>query len=93
MTGAELAPSEHQDPAVRRVLATLAKAGWTLRKEGHWGKLYCPCKNGGCTTIPVPGTPQIAGQAAKRIQRLASRCPREPDDPRRSLTGRPRGSR
>lgn len=90
MTGPEVSPSEHPNPAVRKQLIVLVKAGWKLRKEGHWGRLYCPCDNGGCTTIPVSGTAQNPEQEVKRIKRIASRCPREPDDPRRSLAGRPR---
>ena len=90
MTGQVLNPSEHGEHDVRRVLRALVRKGWTLRKEGHWGKLYCPCDGGGCTTIPVPGTPENASQAARRITRLAARCPLKPGDPRRSLTGRPR---
>jgi hypothetical protein len=91
MTGADLSPSEHQDPEVQRVLRMLVEKKWTLRKEGHWGRLYCPCA-GKCTTIPVGGTPRNAGQAARKIERLAARCPLDPDDPRRSLAGRPRDS-
>ena len=87
MTGAELSPSKHQDPAVRSVLKDLVDQGWTLRKEGHWGRLYCPCPGGGCTTIPVGGTPKNPGQAAKTIKRLAGRCPLPPGDPNRSVTG------
>lgn len=93
MTGAELNPSEHQDPEVKRVLRKLVKEGWTLRAEGHWGRLYCPCPDGGCTTIPVSGTGKNPGQDARRIERMAARCPLDPDDPRRSLAGRPRDSK
>lgn len=91
MTGAQLSLSAHPNPEIRRVLEELDKQKWVLRDEGHWGRLYCPCA-GKCTTIPVPGTPRNPGQAARRIARVAARCPLDPDDPRRSLAGRPRDS-
>jgi len=90
MTGAELNPSDHPDHEIRKVAKRLVEQGWTLRKEGHWGRLYCPCDDGGCTTIPVAGTPRNPGQAAVKIARLAKRCPLKPGDPRRSLAGSPR---
>jgi hypothetical protein len=85
MPGAELNPSDHSKPAVRKVLVELVRdKKWVLREEGHWGRLYCPC---GCTTIPVSGSPQNADNHARRIRRIAARCPLPPDDPRRSLAG------
>jgi hypothetical protein len=92
MPGPEMSPSSHRHPEVRRVLEDLVAEGWTLRREGHWGRLYCPCKDGGCTTIPVGGTLPKPDWVAKKIKRLASRCPLDLDDPRRSLAGKPRAS-
>jgi hypothetical protein len=90
MTGGELLPSAHRDPPVRRVLTLLVKdEGWSLTEGGHWGVLRCPCARM-CTTISVGGTPKNPGQEAKRIARLAKRCPLDPDDARRNLTGMPR---
>jgi hypothetical protein len=86
MTGKDLIPSEHQDAPVRRVLKKLVQRGWTLKKEGHWGRLYCPCDDH-CTTIPVGGTPKNPDQAARTIDRLAARCPLPGGDPRRTPTG------
>jgi hypothetical protein len=87
MTGAELDPSDHPDHEIRKLLKRLVQQRWTLRKEGHWGRLYCPCDDGGCTTIPVGGSPKNPGNTAKHIARLAKRCPLKPADPRRSLAG------
>ena len=92
MTGAELHPSDHKDPPVRKVLKKLVKKHWVLRKEGHWGRLYCPCSDGGCTTIPVSGTPGNADIEARKIERLAARCPLKPGDARRSVAGGARAS-
>jgi hypothetical protein len=86
MTGADLSPADHPHPAIKAVLKKLAKKKWKLRKEGHWGRLYCPCK-GKCTTIPVSGTPRNPEGEARKIERLAARCPMKPGDSRRSLAG------
>lgn len=80
MTGKELSPAAHQKSEVRKVLRALVAAGWTLREEGHWGRLHCPC---GCSAIHVPGTPRNPSHAARRILREARRCPLPQDDPRR----------
>lgn len=80
MVGREIEAGDHPDKDVRRALSRLTTEGWTLHKEGHWGRLYCPC---GCMTIPVPGTPGNSSAAARRISRAARRCPRPENDPRR----------
>ncbi|MFF8385083.1 hypothetical protein ACF053_15755 [Streptomyces kanasensis] len=89
MTGRDLKASDHPRKEVRRVLEKWTALGWALRKEGHWGRLYCPC-GAGCTAIPVSGSPQNDGTHARRIDRMASRCPLPESAPSRSLTGRPR---
>ena len=81
MVGRELAAADHQDKDVRRLLKRLTSEGWTLRKEGHWGRLYCPCS---CTTIPVSGTPRVPSRHAGHIARMAARCPLPEGDPRRA---------
>lgn len=87
MTGAEICPADHPKKAVRDVLRSLTGQGWRLHKGGHWGKLFCPCPHGGCTTIPVHGTPKNAERHARDILRRARLCPLPSYDPRRSLTG------
>ncbi|CAL9294460.1 hypothetical protein SUDANB25_02344 [Streptomyces sp. SudanB25_2051] len=89
MVGSELNPSDHPKKEVRRALERWTGEGWTLRKEAHWGRLYCPCE-ARCTTIPISGSPQNEGAHARRINRMASRCPLPPDAVNRSLAGRPR---
>lgn len=89
MVGREVLPSEHPKKEVRQVLEKWADQGWKIHKDGHLGKLYCPCE-ARCTTIPVSGTPQNASSHARRIDRLAARCPLPDDSPLRTLTGKPR---
>lgn len=80
VTGKEIDPAEHRDKDVRKALQSLVQAGWRLRKEGHWGRLSCPC---GCLRIQVPGTPGSASRTARRITREARHCPLPAEDPRR----------
>jgi hypothetical protein len=82
MTGSPLRASSHTKLEVRKVLEGLVDDGWVLCKEGHWGKLYCPCSPN-CTRITVPGTPKNPSVAARRIAREAARCPLPVGDPRR----------
>lgn len=88
MVGKELSLSE-LPKELREVIAPLIKKGWLLLKEGHKGRLVCPC---GCSAFDVPGTPRNAGNRAKRIKRESSRCPLPPDDPRRTLRGMDRST-
>jgi hypothetical protein len=81
MTGQEIDPAKHGKKEIREVLRALVAEGWTLRKEGHWGRLYCRC---GCLTISVPGTPGGKPErTARRIARQARRCPLPEGDARR----------
>lgn len=85
MPGKTVDPADHPDKDIRGWLEDPCDTGWTLHKEGHKFRLYCPC---GCTTIPIPGT---AGGNKKRLRlKIVSkvqRCPLPEGDPRRSLTG------
>lgn len=83
MVGKELRLSE-LPRELREVIAPLLDGGWILLKEGHKGRLLCPC---GCSSFDVPGTPRNAGNRAKRIKREATRCPLPDGDPRRTLRG------
>ncbi len=80
MVGKTLKTSELKKE-LRQVVESLVAEGWSARKEGHKGRLYCPC---GCSTIPVPGTPRDVDVAAKRIREAAARCPKPEDSPQRS---------
>lgn len=86
MVGVPLRASDHSKKEIRKVLEELTDAGWTIHADGHWGKLYCPCASR-CTTIPVSSTPKNDVNHARRIARLAARCPLPEGSPQRSLTG------
>ncbi|MGX2997038.1 hypothetical protein JNUCC64_22710 [Streptomyces sp. JNUCC 64] len=92
MAGRELKPSDHSKKDVRRILEKWVGRGWTLQRGGHWGKLSCPC-GAGCTVIPVAGSPRSEGHHARKIDRLASRCPSPPPEPPRRGPARQRRDR
>jgi hypothetical protein len=65
----------HPKPEVEKAIAYAEDRGWRWRKQGHWGRLYCPCGDREGCQIGVFGTPQNAGSHAKRIRRLVDNCP------------------
>lgn len=83
MVGYELSAADHPDGEIRDVLQGLVAADWSLRKEGHWGRLYCPCEGAHCLAIPVPGTVRNPGRAARNLARRAELCPLPEGDARR----------
>jgi hypothetical protein len=75
-SGEELTPTQIRsmlDPPVWRAVKDLWEMNWTIRKQGHGVRLYCPysCR----CTAPVPGTPRDSEHAAGRIVRAGRRCP------------------
>lgn len=90
MTGKAVDPSEHSNKDIRKELDYWVSMGWIFRKEGHGFRLYCPCE-GKCTTIPVGGTVPRPERRVRGIRTAAQLCPKDPEDPRRSLTGLGRG--
>lgn len=89
MVGKSLNPAAHPKAEVRDVLLKWVKAGFVIDEGAHWGTLRCTCESK-CTSISISRTPQNAGSHARKIDRLASRCPLPPESPNRSLSGRPR---
>lgn len=87
MVGKELTAKDIKDKDIRKAVEPLLKKGWTLHKEGHGTRLYCPCSGGGCTTIPIGSTPRSPTTKARQITNAAGRCPKPKDSPQRSLTG------
>jgi hypothetical protein len=55
--------------------------GWTFRKMGHWGWMYCPHPDHAdrCHVV-VNGTPKNAGNHARQIKRAVDRCPHRPQE-------------
>jgi hypothetical protein len=66
---------KHPKKEVEAAVKFAEAEGWTFRKMGHWGRLFCPhADRDGCAQ-QVNGTPANAGNHAKQIMRAVDRCP------------------
>lgn len=75
-----LAPGDHPDKDVRKVLKEILKRkepSWDLKEGGHWGTLWC---SNHCCQIPVSGSPRNAQRHAQELLRDANKCPRKDGD-------------
>ena len=54
--------------------------GWTWRKQGHWGRLYCPHADRDGCQVGVWSTPKNPEDHAKQVVRAIERCPRGKED-------------
>lgn len=59
-------------PQIFKVIKKYARAGWTLRRQGHKFYFYCPC---GEDWVRVDGTPRNPDRRAKQIELEIKRCP------------------
>jgi hypothetical protein len=67
----------HPNKEVEAVIAYAESRGWTLRKMGHWGRLFCArCDRDGCQ-VGVNGTPRDAEVHARQLKRAIDRCPHQ----------------
>ena len=74
--------SRHPDKEIEEAVAYAENLGWSLRKQGHWGRLYCAKADRDGCQIGVHGTPKNCGNHARQIIRAVDRCPhgKEADD-------------
>lgn len=54
-----------------------AKEGWTLRRLGHWGRLFCAHADRDGCQVGVNGTPRNPEAHARQISRAVARCPHQ----------------
>lgn len=67
--------SRHPNKEVEAAIAAAEADGWTLRKMGHWGRLFCPHANRDGCQVGVNGTPKDPENHARQIARAVARCP------------------
>ncbi|GLK76007.1 hypothetical protein GCM10008171_12610 [Methylopila jiangsuensis] len=51
--------------------------GWTWRKMGHWGRLFCAHADRDGCRVGVNGTPRVPFHHAEQIRRAVDRCPHD----------------
>lgn len=70
-----MARSRHPSKEVEGAVAHAEALGWTFRKLGHWGRLFCAHADREGCQIGVNGTPRDAEAHARQILRAIERCP------------------
>ena len=71
---------KHPKKEVEEAIAYAESFGWTFRKMGHWGRMFCPHADRDGCQIGVNGTPRNVGNHAKQIMRAVDRCPHRPEE-------------
>lgn len=77
-----MARPRHPNKEVEDAVAYAESQGWSFRKQGHWGRLYCAKADRDGCQVGVNGTPKNADNHARQIVRAVNRCPhrQEADD-------------
>ena len=70
----------HSKKEVEDAVRYAESKGWTWRKMGHWGRLFCAKADRDGCQVGVNGTPKDAGDHASQIRRAVDRCPHQDDD-------------
>lgn len=65
----------HPNKEVEEAVQYAESEGWTVRMQGHWGRLYCEHADRDGCHFGVWSTPKNAGNHAKQIKRDVDRCP------------------
>jgi hypothetical protein len=78
MAGRPRHPKKEVEDAVAyaesQVLDLAKTRCWTWRKQGHWGRLFCPHGGRDGCQVGVFGTPRDAGNHGRQIIRAVNRC-------------------
>ena len=70
-----MARSRHPNKEVEAAVVYAESRGWTVRKMGHWGRLFCPHADREGCQVGVFSTPRDGDNHAKQIRRAVDRCP------------------
>lgn len=65
----------HPDKEVEDAVAFAECSGGKFRRQGHWGRLYCPQADRAGCQIGISGTPRNGSVHARQIRRAVRRCP------------------
>ncbi|WP_274424880.1 hypothetical protein [Chelativorans sp. YIM 93263] len=70
----------HPNKDIEEAVAYAESKGWTWRKQGHWGRLYCPFADREGCQVGVNGTPRNPSAHARQLMRAIDRCPHENEE-------------
>lgn len=72
-----MARPRHPNKEVEEAIQYAESLGWTVRMQGHWGRLYCAHADRDGCHFGVHGTPKNAGNHARQVMRVVDRCPHQ----------------
>jgi hypothetical protein len=72
-----MARPKHPKPEVEEAVQYAESKNWTLKKMGHWGRLFCPQADRDGCQVGVFGMPRSAGHHARQIKRAIDRWPHQ----------------
>jgi len=67
--------SRHPNKEVEEAVQYAESQGWTVRMQGHWGRIYCAHADRDGCQFGVSGSPRNGRDHAKQINRAVDRCP------------------
>lgn len=70
-----MARARHPDKHVEAAVRYAEDQGWTLKAQGHWGRMYCAHADRDGCQFGVNGTPRNGDAHARQIRRAVDRCP------------------
>jgi hypothetical protein len=70
----------HPNKEVEAAVSYAESEGWTWRKQGHWGRLYCHHADRDGCQVGVNGTPKNPEDHARQVTRAVNRCPHGKED-------------
>jgi hypothetical protein len=70
----------HPNKEIEDAVSSAESKGWTWRKMGHWGRLFCPHADRDGCQVGVWGTPKDPETHAKQVTRAVDRCPHGKED-------------
>ena len=70
-----MARPRHSNKEIEAAVQYAESSGWTMRMQGHWGRMYCAHADRDGCQFGVNSTPRNAGNHARQIKRAVDRCP------------------
>lgn len=67
----------HPKKQIEEAVSYAEGKNWTVKMQGHWGRLYCPQADREGCQVGVFGTPRDDDNHARQIKRAVDRCPHQ----------------